>query len=327
MTMQAITQSEYGTPDILKLATVDKPKPLANQVLIRVHAASINFADWAMITGQPFLVRAEAGIQKPKHLIPGSDFAGVVVGLGEAVKQWQVGDQVYGDLSGSGLGTFAEYVCAPDHLIARMPKTLSFTEAAAVPMAAVTALQGIQKAGELAGKRVLVNGASGGVGTYLVQFALAKGADVTAVCSARHVEILQALGIEKVIDYRQHDFVDGQQHYDVIFGVNGYRSLRDYKRALAPKGQYVAIGGTLRQTFEGLLLGSLYSLSGDKKLGSMGVAKPNQDDLHLITEMIEAGAIKPIVDRCYPLAQTADALRYQGEGHSRGKIVVVVVPD
>ena len=323
--MKAITYTQYGTPDVLKLVETDKPVPKDGEVLVKIHAASVNALDWHLLTADIFLVRFGEGLFKPKRSRLGADMAGVVEAVGSGITQFKPGDAVYGDIEPYGSGAFAEYAAVPTKGLAPMPAGASFEEAAALPVAALTALQGLRDVGKIAaGKRVLVNGASGGVGTYAVQIAKAFGAEVTAVCSTRNVEQAWALGADHVIDYTKENFTQSGQQYDLILAANGYHSLGDYKRALAPGGIYVMAGGKTRQIFDVILLGWWYSRGGDKKLANV-MAHSSVPDLLVINELVESGKVKPAIDRTYPLEQTADALRYLGEGHARGKIVIKVV--
>jgi len=323
--VKAITYTQYGTPDVLKLVETDKPVPKDGEVLVKIHAASVNALDWHLLTADIFLVRFGEGLFKPKRSRLGADMAGVVEAVGSGVTQFKPGDAVYGDIEPYGSGAFAEYAAVPAKGLAPMPAGASFEEAAALPVAALTALQGLRDVGKIAaGKRVLINGASGGVGTYAVQIAKAFGAEVTAVCSTRNVEQARALGADHVIDYTKENFTQSGQQYDLILAANGYHSLGDYKRALAPGGIYVMVGGKTRQIFDVILLGWWYSRGGDKKLANV-MARSSVPDLLVINELVESGKVKPAIDRTYPLEQSADALRYLGEGHARGKIIIKVV--
>ncbi len=323
--MKAIVYEQYGPPDVLQLREVAKPTPKDDEVLVRIHAASVNAADWHLLTADIFLVRVMVGgLRKPKHPILGADIAGVVEVVGRNVTQFRPGDEVYGDIALYGFGGFAEYVAVPQDAVAPKPTNLSFEEAAAVPLAAVTALQGLRDQGHIqAGQKVLINGASGGVGTYAVQIAKAFGAHVTAVCSTRNVEQARSLGADEVIDYTKEDFTKNGQQYDLIFAANGARSISDYRRALAPKGIYVMAGGQASQMFQALLLGPLMSIGSDRKMGGLS-AKANQQDLIAVKGLIEAGKVKPVIDKRFPLAQVPDAMRYLGDGHARGKVVITV---
>jgi NADPH:quinone reductase-like Zn-dependent oxidoreductase len=321
--MKAIVYHNYGSPDRLSLEEVAKPVPQAGEVLIEVHATSVNAADWHLLTADIFLVRTYSGLFKPKYTILGCDVAGRVEAVGSGVTQFAPGDEVFGDIFGSGLGAFAEYACTREDLLVRKPANLTFEQAAAVPLAAVTALQGLRQGQIRAGQKVVINGASGGVGTFAVQIAKAFGAEVTAVCSTTKMEMVRSLGADHVIDYTQEDFTKNGQCYDLILAVNGYQPIAAYKRALCPKGVYVMVGGRGAQLAQAMLLGPLLALGGDKKLGNVS-AKGNQKDLAVVAELIEAGKVTPVIDRRYPLHQVPDAMRQLGEGHSRGKIVITL---
>ena len=323
--MKAIVCTKYGPPDVLQLQEVAKPTPKADEVLVEVHAASVNAYDWHLLTADIFLVRLMGGgLRRPKKAIPGVDIAGRIEAAGSNVKQFQPGDEVFGDISACGNGGFAEYVSVPENALALKPAALSFEEAAAVPMAAVTALQGLRDEGRIqAGQKVLINGASGGVGTFAVQIARAFGAEVTAVCSTRNLDLARTLGADRVIDYTNEDFTRNGQTYDLILAANGYHPLSAYKRALTPQGIYVMAGGKPGQIFQAMLLGSWMSENGGKKLGGF-TAKANQKDLVMLKELVEAGKVVPVIDRRYPLSEAAEALRYLGAGHARGKVVITV---
>lgn len=322
--MQAITYTQYGSPAVLKLQEVEHPTPNAGEVLVKIHAASVNALDWHLLTADIFLVRFGEGLFKPKCSRLGADLAGRVAAVGSGVTQFQPGDAVYGDIQPFGSGAFAEYAVMPARALAPKSASLTFAEAAALPVAGLTALQGLRDVGKIqAGQRVLINGASGGVGTFAVQIAKAYGADVTAVCSTRNVEQARALGADQVIDYTQTDFTRSGQQYDLIFAANGYHPLSAYKRALAPGGVYVMAGGKTKQIFDVMLWGWWHSRGGDKKLTNV-MAHASTADLLVLNEWAAAGKLKPVIDRRYPLSQTADALRYLGEGHARGKIVIDV---
>jgi len=320
--MKAVVYTEYGPPDVLKIDEVEKPTPQDKQVLIKVHAASINAGDYRVRTGQPLVLRPMmGGLLKPKNPRVGSDVAGRVEAVGESVNQFRPGDEVFG----CAKGAFAEYVLAREAYLALKPANSSFEQAAAVPVAALTALQGIRYAGGIRpGQKVLIQGASGGVGTFAVQLAKSFGAEVTAVCSTRNLDMARSFGADHVIDYTQEDFTRNQQCYDLILAVNGYHSLSAYKRTLNPQGIYVCAGGTLPQIFQAMLLGSLMSRNGDKKMGSMGIAKVNREDLVYLGELLEAGKITPVIDRSYPLSEIIEAFRYVEEVHAQGKIVITV---
>ena len=323
--MKAIVNTQYGSPDVLQLKEIERPTPTDDEVLVKVYAVSVNSADLHLLRADPFLIRLSSGLFKPKNKILGSDIAGRVDVVGSNVKQFKVGDEVFGDISACGWGGFAEYACAREDAFALKPANLSFEEAAAVPMAAVTALQGIRHAGGIQpGQKVLINGASGGVGSFAVQLAKSSGAEVTAVCSTRNVEMARSLGADHVIDYLQEDFTKNGKQYDLILATNGDRSISDYRRALSPKGIYVQTGGSMRQMSQAMIQGPWSSKTGSQKMGNMGVAKPNQNDLVILKELLEAGKVKSVIDRTYPLSEVADAIRYLEEGHARGKVVITV---
>lgn len=248
--------------------------------------------------------------------------------VGVNVKQFQPGDDVFGDISESGMGAFAEYVSAPENVLTMKPASLSFEAAAAIPTSGVTALQGIRDSGEIQpGQKVLIVGASGGVGTYAVQIAKYFGADVTAVCSTGKIDLVRSIGADHVIDYTQEDFTQSGQLFDLIIAVNGYHSISDYKRTLSPEGIYVCIGGELKQIFASLILGPLLSKKGGKQIRNMESVKINQNDLVVMKELFEAGKVIPVIDRRYPLSEAAEAFRYFGEGHAKGKVILTVVED
>src|SRR5436190_2223791 len=318
--MKAIVHTKYGPPDVLQFKEVEKPTPNDGEILVKIHAASVNTLDLAM--RGPFLARIiTGGLRKPKDPRLGADIAGRVEAVGTNVTQFQPGDEVFGAYKGG----FAEYVSVPENRVALKPANSSFEEAAAAPVAALTALQGLRDTGQIQpGQKVLIHGASGGVGTFAVQIAKAFGAEVTGVCSTRNVDMVRSIGADHVIDYTQEDFTKNGQRYDFIFAVNGYHSIFDYKRALSPKGVYVMIGGSMAAMFQAMLLGPVISMTGRQKMGSMGVAKPNQKDLGFMKELLEAGKVVPVIDRRYPLGETAEAIRYLEAGHAKGKVVIMV---
>ena len=322
--MKAIVYTEYGSPDVLELKEVVKPTPKNDEVLVKVYAVSANAADLHLLRADPFLVRLSSGFLKPKHTILGSDIAGRVEALGSNAKQFRPGDEVFGDISGCGWGGFAEYACVSESALAPKPTNISFEEAAAVPMAAVTALQGFRYAGQVQpGQKVLINGASGGVGSFAVQLAKTFGAEVTAVCSTGNLDRARSIGADHVIDYTKEDFARNGQEYDLILATNGDRSISDYRRALSPRGIYVQTGGSMAQMSQAMLQGPWISMTGSQKMGNL-LARPNKQDLAFIKELLEAGKVKPVIDRCYPLGEVADAMRYLEEGHAQGKVVITV---
>jgi NADPH:quinone reductase-like Zn-dependent oxidoreductase len=322
--MKAIVYEKYGSPDVLYFAEVAKPTVSDDTVLVKVSAASVNAYDGHLLTADVFLVRLNAGLLRPQKPILGADIAGRVESVGRNVTQFRPGDEVFGDISACGNGGFAEYVCVPESALALKPINLTFEQSAAVPMAANTALQGLRDQGHIQpGQKVLINGASGGVGTFAVQIAKVLGAKVTAVCSPRNLDQARSLGADYVIDYTRENFTQNGRQYDLIFAVNGYHKLAAYKRSLTHKGIYVMSGGTMAQTFEATLLGPMMSLVDGKKLGGV-VGRPNQKDLVYLKGLLETGKVKPIIDKSYPLSEVPEALRYLLAGHARGKVVVNV---
>jgi NADPH:quinone reductase-like Zn-dependent oxidoreductase len=325
--MRAIVYHTYGSPDVLELKEVEKPSPKDDEVLVKVYATSVNALDWHLLSSDIFLVRLNSGLTKPKHQILGADVAGRVEAVGRNVQQLRPGDEVFGDIFESGLGGFAEYVSAHEDAWVLKPANMTFDESAAVPVAALTALQGLRDRGQIQpGQKVLINGASGGVGTFAVQIAKAFGAEVTAVCSTRNVDMVRSIGADQVIDYTKEDFTKKEQQYDLILAANGYHSIFDYKRSLSPKGRYVMSGGSMAQMFQAMALGPVISMTGSQKMGNF-LARANHKDLLFIKELLETGKIVPVIDKRYPLGEVADALRYFGEGHAKGKVVITVDHD
>ncbi|MDH5526495.1 MAG: NAD(P)-dependent alcohol dehydrogenase [Nitrospirota bacterium] len=323
--MKAVVYHHYGPPEVLGLEEKPPPVPGENEVLVHVRASSVNAGDWHMMRGEPFLVRLMGyGLLKPKHTTLGFDLAGQVAAVGGAVTRFQPGDAVFGLTPDRTLGAFAEYACAPEHTLVPKPAHVSFEEAAAVPAAAITALQGLRDAGRMqAGHQVLINGAGGGVGTFAVQIAKALGAKVTAVTTTGKLAMARSLGADRVIDYTGHDFTRLEKRYDLIFDVGAYRSISDYLRVLNPAGRYVLIGGATGRFFQAALAGPLLSMVSGKKITTM-VAKPNQDDLMLIRELLAAGTIRPVIDLRFPLSDVAGAIRQLEGGHVSGKLVITV---
>ena len=309
--MKAIVYLKSGSPDVLELKEVEKPTPKDNEVLVEVNAASANAYDWHLLRADPFLVRLMGGgLLKPKNKILGADIAGRVEAVGRNVKQFQPGDEVFGDISGCGSGGFAEYVCARENALVLKPDNMTFEEAAAVPMAAVTALQGLRDKGKIqSGQKVLINGASGGVGTFAVQIAKSFGAEVTGVCSTRNLDMARSIGADQVIDYTKEDFTKSSETYDVIFDVVGKSSFSRSKRSLKKKGFYLLANPGLSQMIRGLWT----SMTSSKKV-IFGVASPKTEDLIFLKELIEAGKIKSAIDRRYPLEQTVEAHRHVDKG-------------
>ena len=323
--MKAIVQTEYGSPDVLSLEEVDKPAVKDNGVLVRVHASSVNAADWHLMRGTPFIARLAFGLRKPKFKTLGIDVAGRVEAVGQNVTQFRPGDDVFGDISECGFGAFAEYVCVPQDALAIKPETISFEQAAAVPGAALTALHALCKYGQIqAGQRVLINGASGGVGSFAVQIAKAFGAEVTAVCSTKKMDMVRAIGADYIIDYTQTDVTKTGQSYDLIVDAAAYRSVFDYLPILTRSGTYVLIGGSTTRLFQVMLfLGPLISLMSRRQVKCV-VLTPNQADLVILKDLLEAGKIVPWIDRRYPLSDVAIAIRYLEERQVVGKVAINV---
>jgi NADPH:quinone reductase-like Zn-dependent oxidoreductase len=321
-TMRAVVCRQYGSPDKLNLEEIPRPSPGEGEVLVKVCAASVNAGDWHLMRGTPFPVRLVFGLTKPKHEVLGADVAGRVEAVGKNVSRFQPGDEVFGDISEFGFGAFAEYVCVSENAFALKPCNLSFEEAAAVPAAAMTALQGLRDKGQIqSGQKVLINGASGGVGTYAVQIAKSFGAEVTGVCSTGKMDLVRSIGADHVIDYTQEDFTRNGQRYDLILAANGYQPISAYKRALSPEGTYVMSGGSGAQMFQAMFRGPWISLTSGKKMGNM-LVKPNREDLLFLKALLEDGKVVPVIDRRYALSELAEAIRYVEEGHARGKVVI-----
>lgn len=319
--MKAIVLTQYGGPEHLKLAEVAIPQPKDDQVLVKVYAVSVNSADCRLLSG-PFPRLLGFGLLRPNNKIMGADIAGVVEAVGKNVTKFKVGDELFGDIS-TAFGGFAEFACAPESILVKKPASLSFEQAAAVPMAAVTALQGLRKGGIQSGQQVAIVGASGGVGTFAVQIAQALGARVTAIASTNKMQLLRSSGVERAIDYTREDFTQTGQYYDLILAVNGYRPLAAYRRALKPQGTYVMAGGKGKQLTEAIVFGPLVSRRGGQTVTSF-VASPSADDLAFVASLLEAGKVVPVIERTYPLEETAEAVRYVGAGHAAGKVVISI---
>lgn len=319
--MKAFVFEKYGPPDALQLKEVARPIPEDNQVLVRVQAASVNDWDWGYVRGKPFIIRMFFGLKKPKFNIPGVDIAGVVEAVGDRVDTLEIGDEVYGDLSESGLGGFAEYVCVPEHSVSKKPSNLSFVEAAALPHAALLALQGLVDMGKIkSGQNVLINGAGGGVGTIGIQIAQLYDVEVSGVDSADKYPMMRSLGYGAVTDYRKVDFTELGQQYDLILDTKTNRSVFKYARALRKNGTYITVGGSLPRLFETAVLGGLVSMFSSKTLRVLAL-KPNENLAH-ITRLAEDGKIKPVIDGPYPFEEIPKLIQYFGEGRHQGKIVV-----
>lgn len=320
--MKAIVYTRYGPPEVLQLREVEKPTPQAHQVLVKVQASSINALDWRRFEKLTLLGRfMNTVVIKAVNKIPGVDVAGTVEAVGSAVTAFKPGDAVFGVAPGA----FAEYVCNGESKFALKPAHVSFAAAAAVPVAAFTALQGLRDKGQIqAGQKVLIVGASGGVGMFAVQIAKGYGAEVTAVCSTRNLDMARSIGADHVMDYTREDFSKNGQQYDLILAVNGHHSLRDYQRALSPQGICVVAGGSVSQILQAMLLGPVVSRTGGKKIGFQGIATTPQEDLLVIKELLAAGQLAPVIDACYPLSAVVQAMKYVVEEHARGKVVITV---
>jgi NADPH:quinone reductase-like Zn-dependent oxidoreductase len=322
--MKAIFITKYGPPDVLELRDVDIPTPSENQVLVKIHAASLNISDYYSLTGGP--ARLFQGFTKPKDPRLGADISGVVEAVGGWVTRFAAGDQVFGTCHGG----FAEYGLAREDRLVQKPASISFEQAASIPVAGITALQGLRDAGHLQpGQKVLIYGASGGVGNFSIQIAKALGAEVTAVTSPRSLEIARSSGADHVIDYTQTDFIHGDQRYDLVLGVIGYNFITNYRRILTPKGIYLMVGAhhsrVLFAVLQAALIGPLISRRDGRRFTFMGIAKLNTDDLTVLSDYLATGKIRPVIDHTYPLSQISDAFRNMGEGHTRGKIIVTML--
>ena len=316
--MKAIVYSKYGSPDELQLREVEKPSPKENEVLIKVHAASVNDWDWGLLRGKPFMVRILNGLFKPKIKILGTDVAGTIEAIGKNVHTFKPGDEVYGSFN----PTCAEYACASEAKLELKPANLSMEQAAAVPTSAIAALQGIRDAGKVKpGQKVLINGASGGVGTFAVQIAKAFGAEVTGVCSTRNTSLVRSIGADHVVDYTQEDFTQSGQRYDLILDNVGNHSFSDCRRVLTPQGTLIPNTG---HAGLGYIVKALVVSLFVRQQGRPFVAIPSNDDLVFLKELIEAGKLTPVIDRTYPLSETPEAFRYLDKGHARGKVVITV---
>lgn len=319
--MKAIVITKYGPPsEVLLLKEVAKPTPADNQVLVKVWAGSLNVADLAPIRGV-FLARLfGTGWLKPKRELLGTDMAGQVEAVGKNVRQFKPGDEVFG----SAAGSLAEYVCVVEDRMALKPANVTFEEAAAVPVAAVSALQGLHQGGIKPGQKILIHGASGAVGTFAVQIAKSFETEVTAVCSTRNLDNARSMGADHVIDYTKEDFTKNGQTYDLVLAVNGDRSILDYRNALIPKGICVVLGGSVAQIFKAMIMGPFLSRNGGKQIGFMGIARLNQKDLGFLKELLAVGKVKPWIEKRYPLSETVEAVQYLEEGHAQGKVVITL---
>jgi NADPH:quinone reductase-like Zn-dependent oxidoreductase len=319
--MKAIVYHKYGPPDVLALEEVEKPTPTKDEVLIKVLAASVNYGDTVLVRGKPIISRMMGyGLLRPKYQILGTDIAGKVEAVGVNVKQFQPGDEIFGDIGGCGFGAYAEYVSVPENVLSLKPVNMTFEQAAAVPQAAVVALQGLRDQGQIQpGQKVLINGASGSIGTFAVQIAKSFGAEVTGVCSTRNLEMVSSIGADHVIDYTFEDFTQNEGSYDMILDIVANRSISDYTHALSLNGKYVAVAFNPSSLF----LGSWISRREGKKVSSLS-HRPNAKDLIFMKELIEAGKVVPVIDRFFPLGEVPEAVRYYGGGHRPGKVVITV---
>ena len=319
--MKAIVYKQYGSPDVLQATEVEKPVPGDDEVLVRVRAVSLNASDWEFLTGSPAYIRMW-GLLRPKLRILGSDIAGQVEAIGKGVRRFRPGDEVYGDIL-ERKGGFAEYVCAPENALTLKPQNMTFEQAAAIPQAATIALQSVRDKGDLRqGQRVLINGAGGGGGTFALQFARLCGAEVTGVDSALKLDYMRSIGAHHVMDYAREDFTRNGQQYDLIVDFVARRSIFDCRRALAAGGMYVLVGGSVRRLLQLLFLGPALSLSGGKKMGIL-FAVPNKD-LTYIQDLFDSRTVVPVIDKCFPLEEVPEALRYLGAGLAKGKVVITV---
>jgi NADPH:quinone reductase-like Zn-dependent oxidoreductase len=324
-TMKAIVCNQYGSPETMIMMDVAIPVPKENEILVKVFAASVNANEWHNLTGKPFLVRlVGTGLLKPKHKIPGADIAGKVEAVGNKVTHFKPGDEVFGEC---GYGGYADYVCVDENRLVMKPANLKFEEAAAVPMAALTALQGLRDKGHIRqGQKVLINGASGGVGTFAVQLAKTYGAEVTGVCTTTKMHMVHSIGADRVVDYTRKDITKNGQSFDLIFDIAAYRSVSDYKKILNTGGKYIMAGGAVKMIFQLIMLAAMRFFFGSKSGRKMGfmIAKISRADLLLLKELLETYKIKPVIDRSFPLHEAASALRYFEDGHTCGKIIITI---
>lgn len=319
--MRAIICPKYGSPDVLSLQEVSKPVPKENEILVKIYASSVNAGDSHLMRGEPFMVRMMFGLTKPKFSILGSDVAGEVEETGSDVKEFKAGDEIMGDVAVARFGAFAEYVTAPAGAFIPLPEGMSFNSAATLPLASVVALQGLRDKGNIKpGDKVLVNGASGNVGSFAVQIAKFFGAEVTGVCSTSKVDLVKSLGADHIIDYKKESYLTNTDSYDLIIDTAAHGSLLANKKALKKGGTYVMIGGPFKQMLKILTAGPFLSMGG-KKLMSM-LVKSNKKDLLFIKELVESGKIKPVIDKVFTLEKTSDAIRYSESGKAAGKIVI-----
>jgi NADPH:quinone reductase-like Zn-dependent oxidoreductase len=320
--MKAVVYTKYGSPDVLEYKDVEKPKPKDDEVLVKIKATSINSWDWDMLTGKPRIYRLISGIRKPKYNIMGIDIAGKVEAVGKMVKSFKVGDEVFGDISGSGFGAYAEYTCAHEKFLALKPRNASFEEAAAIPHGGVMALQGVNTNGAILPRQeVLINGAGGSTGTIALQLAKLNGAIVTCVDTEQKFELLRSMGADHVIDYKKEDYTKNGKQYNLIIDLMAHRSVFAYKRALAPNGAFTMVGGAVRRMFQTAIIGSLISKFSNKKLGLL-IHNPCRENLEKLKELFEEGKIKSVIDQTYSLKEIPTALQRLGEGGALGKLII-----
>ncbi|MBT8293382.1 MAG: NAD(P)-dependent alcohol dehydrogenase [Eudoraea sp.] len=320
--MKALVFTKYGSPEVLQLKEIEKPTPKENEVLVEIHATAVNDYDWSMIRGKPYLYRLLFGLLKPKHQIPGMELSGTIVALGTNAELFKVGDAVYGDISTYGFGGFAEYVCINEKALVNKPDKMSFEEATAIPHASALALQGLVDTGDIKkGQKVLINGAGGGMGTFGLQIAKLYDAEVTGVDTGDKLKMMTEIGFDHIIDYKKEDFTKNGQTYDLILDAKTTRSTFDYLRALSSKGKYVTVGGYLNRLFPMFLLKPWISIFSKKRIHIVAL-KPNKD-LNYISELFEAGKIRPIIDGPFNLSELPEAIQYFGEGRHQGKVVIV----
>ena len=320
--MKALVFKKYGSPEVLQLREITKPTPEENEVLVRIHATAVNDYDWSMIRGKPYLYRLLFGLLKPKHQIPGMELSGTIEALGTNAKSFKIGDHVYGDISTYGFGGFAEYVCINEKALVIKPDKMRFEEATAIPHAATLALQGLVDAGDIKkGQKILINGAGGGMGTFGLQIAKLYDAEVTGVDTGDKLKMMEEIGFDHIIDYKKEDFTKNGQKYDLILDAKTTRSTFDYLRALSSKGKYVTVGGYLNRLFPIFLLKPWISFFSKKRMHIVAL-KPNKD-LNYISELFEAGKIRPVIDGPFNLSQLPEAIQYFGEGRHQGKVVIV----
>lgn len=321
--MKAATYNKYGNAERITVKDVPKPEIASNKILVEVHSASINQADAYVLQGKPFPLRFMTGLFKPKNQIFGSDISGVVVNIGEEITEFKIGDEVFGELGVTGDGGYAEYVLASPKLFTKKPNNVSFDDAAAIPMAGLTALQGLKLAEVKENSNVLIYGASGGVGTFFIQIAKALGAHVTAVCSTRNIAIAEASGADVIIDYKKENWADRNIKYDVVFGVNGYNKLKVYRDALQPNGIYVSVGGEMKQIFDTMLKKPFMRKKGNKKFLSY-TAHVKKEDLQTLAEYLKNGQVKPHIGNTFTLAETKEAFSHFMSGKTMGKTVITI---